>query len=774
MSCAAAARWLTLVCLGLFVMPSALHAQTVSLDVRATLGGSVTGDGISCGDGGLTDCSEAYAVDTLIGLQAVAGSGYDFLGWSGGCVGATPSILLLIHTSLSCVAVFHPSEGSASPPDASFGSGTLVLDFPGSTLSTTRRIYVSPEATVTKSGVGSSVQFSFSNSSGGDIVYFMVPSGPIVAGEYYDARNSFFTFPLPAMSLSGCTNPAGSFTVHEAQYDLSNTLVAFAADFEVECVSTTRPYVAGAVRWNSTRTTIVPFDGDYPRRRLVIVPSAHGQVVSPGHDCGPTGADCVEDYGVPSSVTLEAVPSAGYRFVGWAGACSGGAVTTVVVDLVRRCEPLFAAIDPAADPQDPRLTASTLFIHSQPGDVVGPGQRQILVDTIVTASMVSASELAISVNLPDNQTWQFRFAAPAGQALTTGTYEGAAGVGLSAGPGISVRRSTFSTSYVCDTPVSGRFVVHELTPPAPGVPGAAAIDFEIQCTAGAATLAGAIRYLATHADPRPFAPVAGSSVLFDISADGAADLLFQNRADGRLWLWHMSGAAHAFNEPLAPAQVGDTDWHIVGSGDANADGYADLYWQHQTSGALSVWYMRENQLLGGELLSPASVPDTNWKVRSVADVDRDGQPDLVWQHAATGHVAVWFMDGRTQRRGELIGLGPVTDLAWTIVGAGDMNGDGWPDLLWHHVGTGDLAVWYMLGETFLRGESLSPAAVPDTNWRVRGVADLDRNGTPDLLWQNLSTLDVAVWLMDGIQLRDGRLVPGPPVPSVDWVLVSPR
>jgi hypothetical protein len=177
-------------------------------------------------------------------------------------------------------------------------------------------------------------------------------------------------------------------------------------------------------------------------------------------------------------------------------------------------------------------------------------------------------------------------------------------------------------------------------------------------------------------------------------------------------------------------------------------------------------------MLGGELLTPSSVPDTNWKVRSVADMNRDGYPDLIWQHVGSGDVAVWFMNNLQQLSGQLVARGPVTDLNWTIVGAGDVNRDGWTDLLWHHVGTGQIAVWFMQGATMLSGELLSPAAVPDTDWRVRGVADLDQNGYPDLLWQHLSTLDVAVWFMQGRQLIDGRLVEGPALVDPAWHLVA--
>jgi hypothetical protein len=47
-------------------------------------------------------------------------------------------------------------------------------------------------------------------------------------------------------------------------------------------------------------------------------------------------------------------------------------------------------------------------------------------------------------------------------------------------------------------------------------------------------------------------------------------------------------------------------------------------------------------------------------------------------------------------------------------------------------------------------------------------------GSPDLVWQNLSTLQVGVWLMHGRQSIDARTVDGPSLPGASWYLVSPR
>jgi hypothetical protein len=744
------------------------------LRLGASLGGYVSGTGIDCGDGGRTDCDETYSPSALVSLEAFPSAGYEFLGWSGRCTGESPVTTVLMDRSNSCLAVFHPVAGGMAAPDPAFATAALVLDSPGSTDQPARRIRLSPDAVVTRSSFFTAVTFRFRTMSSDDDVTLGAPGGRLFPGEYEEATgDSWYGSTHPYLSVGGCSESGpGSFTVYEADYDGAGTLLALAADFEIYCSNTARPYIAGSVRFNSSRSLIRPFDGAYPRRRLSIVSTDYGRVTGPGLDCGNGGMDCVEPFGAVTTAVVEARPAPGYRFLGWTDACNGGAMTSVSVDRVRRCAPVFGAVTPGSLPQDTRLASNAVLIESPPGDVVGGGRRSLILDGTLSAYTWNRSSLDVDLRHTTG-SWSFEFEMPTGQTLVPGVYTGAGRTATSTQPGIAIRAPGYCSWRDTET---GRFTIYEIgyASATSNTVTALAVDFEYRCTPTSPPLVGSIRFNSSRHELRPFPRAAGSTVPFDLNADGAADLLWQNRADGRLSLWHMSGAAHMLNEPLVPDQVGDTDWHIVGSADANGDGYADLYWQHQTSGALSVWYMRENRLLSGDLLSPSAVPDTDWKVRSVADMDRDGHPDLIWQNVSTGLVSVWFMNGRTLRSGDVIGPGPVADTQWTIVGTGDMNGDGWTDLVWHHTGGGHLAVWFMYAQTMLRGESLSPASVPDTTWRVRGVGDLNVDGTPDLVWQNLSTLDVAVWFMQGLQLMDGRPVIGPRLPSAAWHLVTPR
>jgi hypothetical protein len=262
----------------------------------------------------------------------------------------------------------------------------------------------------------------------------------------------------------------------------------------------------------------------------------------------------------------------------------------------------------------------------------------------------------------------------------------------------------------------------------------------------------------------------------DMNGDGWLDLLWHHCVDGTLAAWLMRGTNVHDATLLNPSIVADTNWRPAGVADMDGDGGSDIVWQNDADGRISYWAMSGTSLRRGELLSPDRVADTGWKIRAVADINRDGRADLVWRHETSGQLAVWFMrfesPSPTRISGDPLGPGRVADLDWALVGASDFNRDGHADLLWQHQTDGRIAVWKMQGTTLADGHLISPAQVLDLDWKIRAVGDINGDDMPDLIWRNRVTGDVSVWLMNGTTLVSGVVIRN--VPDTNWDIVGPR
>jgi len=94
---------------------------------------------------------------------------------------------------------------------------------------------------------------------------------------------------------------------------------------------------------------------------------------------------------------------------------------------------------------------------------------------------------------------------------------------------------------------------------------------------------------------------------------------------------------------------------------------------------------------------------------------------------------------------------PLTPANTTVT---DLDGDSKADLVWRNTTTGDLAIWLMDGLTLKQGKVI--AARKDLAWQIVGLGDVDGDGKADLVWRNTTTGDLAIWLMDGLTLKQGQ------------------
>jgi hypothetical protein len=179
--------------------------------------------------------------------------------------------------------------------------------------------------------------------------------------------------------------------------------------------------------------------------------------------------------------------------------------------------------------------------------------------------------------------------------------------------------------------------------------------------------------------------------------------------------------------------------------------------------------------------------DLGWEIRGFGDLNGDTHPDVIWQHATLGRLAVWFFTGTTLLSTEYIDCNPdpnITDcvepdLNWKIMAAADMDQDGRTDLVWQHLTTGYLRIWHMTGQQMRDSMDVllngSPHTVgANSQWRLAGIGDLNGDLWPDFVWRNYAPNDggLAAWYMTDRTISATVWLYPAANTNLDWKLVG--
>jgi hypothetical protein len=245
-------------------------------------------------------------------------------------------------------------------------------------------------------------------------------------------------------------------------------------------------------------------------------------------------------------------------------------------------------------------------------------------------------------------------------------------------------------------------------------------------------------------------------------ADGVASSIYFQNSQGYLGAWTADGTTVTSSRYLIPNQTGDTNWTMVGSADFDGEGSRDLVFQH-TNGTLGLWYMNGNTLNHAAYLSPARV-DPGWRVVAVADFNKDGKPDLLFQHR-DGTIQVWTMNGAGLVSASILPASRGIDAQWRVAGAADLDDDGNSDILFQHSG-GTVGIWYMHGQVLNRGVASPPV---DPSWRVVGAKDFNGDRKPDLMFQHHDGT-LGLWLIESPTFSAVANADGT---SIEYVLTWP-
>jgi hypothetical protein len=232
----------------------------------------------------------------------------------------------------------------------------------------------------------------------------------------------------------------------------------------------------------------------------------------------------------------------------------------------------------------------------------------------------------------------------------------------------------------------------------------------------------------------------------DFNADGKADIVFQN-IDGTPQIWTMNGSTVTSETTLADPGFA---WKAVGTGDFNGDGNSDIVFQN-ANGTPMIWEMNGTSVATTATLSN---PGKNWTLIGTGDFNGDGKSDLVFQEP-NGTPMIWEMNGTSVTATAILPK-PQGAGSWQLIGTGDFNGDGNADLLFQK-SNGTPMIWEMNGTSVTTTATL---ANPGESWKVVGTGDFNGDGKADIAFQNANGTPM-VWTMNGTSVTATATLPNP-------------
>lgn len=234
------------------------------------------------------------------------------------------------------------------------------------------------------------------------------------------------------------------------------------------------------------------------------------------------------------------------------------------------------------------------------------------------------------------------------------------------------------------------------------------------------------------------------------------DLLWWNQGTGQLSSWLLNNGTVEGTENLS--------WTCsAASGCAAAWRPVDpkgntLLWDNPTTGGLSTWVWDPTGSVGALpnyswTCTQASGCASSW--RPIGRLVEGTQHGLVWYQASSGLLSIWDLTGTTVTGNETVSwtCGGSCASSWQAMLTADMNNDGNTDIVWYNPTSGVVSTWLLSGATVIGAQNLSwqctAASGCAAAWKIIGAADVNNDGHTDLSWYNAATGQISSWLLDG-------------------------
>jgi len=256
----------------------------------------------------------------------------------------------------------------------------------------------------------------------------------------------------------------------------------------------------------------------------------------------------------------------------------------------------------------------------------------------------------------------------------------------------------------------------------------------------------------------------------DFDADGVSDVIVQSSKRGYLEVTSMRTGESTLlvkcrerpngTSNCRPVKMNGKGWMMVGNGDYDGDGVADILFRRhrngvQRTGPVSVFFMdgdrvrdivklsmekcveRKNGTVKCRLAKTRVKKD--WQIVGSGDYNGDGLSDVLLHNASENKFDLWTMGNGGTHESEF--LPDDFGYAAEVIASGDFDGDGMSDILWRNLEDGEVDIWGLT-----RDSTLGPLEGGESAWSAVGAGDFDGDERDDVLLREVDTDRLAVRL----------------------------
>lgn len=239
--------------------------------------------------------------------------------------------------------------------------------------------------------------------------------------------------------------------------------------------------------------------------------------------------------------------------------------------------------------------------------------------------------------------------------------------------------------------------------------------------------------------------------LGDVNGDGFADMAVgaasTSTSSSRVFVYYGSASGFPSLPSLSLNRSAESyfGYIVAAAGDLNGDGFADMLTTGYNNSTAHVWYGSSTGLSSTPVVITQSTTGCGYSASGLGDVNGDGYADIAvgCSSSSTSSTRVFVYGGRAGNAAPatLSSLVDNTTSAFgrLVRGAGDINGDGFNDMLVSDGGTSSL-VWLYIsnGAGFTSsGRATVPrpsgASLTYFGRSLAGVGDIDGDGFGDLI-----------------------------------------